>query len=297
MSASTPVQPLGALLSSALAFVKQYQKPVLFGAVLFGTVAALIGGTMAHSASSGVKDMMQNMGLDSGKMQELSQRLQNGDQEAATEMQKLLTNAVGDMNDGVPNLMRNQMIARLAPFIGISAFIAAIVSIFAHAYFLLLALSPTQDAMAILKKTPQLFWRLLGLWIWMFIRSFAWIPLLGLVPAIIFGPRFVLAPVILLQEKKGIMESVSLSYERTSGFWGKIVGNIIVAALCIMLAGIAAGIVSGIVGMMIPFVGMWLNAIVKEVLSAFMIVFVVQLAFTVMENSMMDMTKSPGKKK
>lgn len=294
---TSSLQPLGALLSSALAFVKQYQKPVLVGAVIFGTVTALIGGTMANRASSGVESMMQEMGIDAEKMEELTERIQNGDEEAATEMQELLTNSVGSMDNGISSVMKHQMIGRFAPLIGISGLIGGIIAVFAHAYFLLLALSPTHDAMAILKKTPALFWRLLGLWIWMFIRSFAWIPLFGLIPAIIFGPRFMLAPVILVQEKKGIMESVSLSYERTSGYWGKIVGNCIVATLCIILAGMAAGIVAGIVGMMMPFVGMWLNAIVKEMLSAFMLVFTVQLAVTLMGNPVLDTAKTVTKKK
>ncbi len=279
---ASSLQPLGALLTSALAFVKQYQKPVLMGIVFFGTLYTLIGGTVMHRTASGVDEMMQEIGMDTQKMQELTQRIQNGDEDAVTEMQELLTNSVGSMDHGISNAMKHQMIGRFAPLIGISGLIGGIIAVFAHVYFLLLALSPTQDAMVILKKTPALFWRLLGLWIWMFIRSFAWIPLLGLIPAIIFGPRFILAPVILVKEKKGIMESVSVSYERTSGYWGKIVGNCIVAGLCVAFTGLVAGMVAGIVSMIVPIAGIWLQELIKVALSVYMVVFGVHLATTLM---------------
>jgi len=254
---------------------------------MFGTLGALIGGSVAGSAAVGMKGVMDDMGMNAAKIEELTTRMQNGDETAMQEMEALLDKGMGSMGDDMPAAMKGRMIGMFAPLIGIATFFGGIIAVFSHAYFLLLALSPTQDAMVVLKKTPKLFFPLLGLWIWMFLRSFVWIPFLGLIPALILGPRFMAAPIILVKEKKGIMESVSLSLARTKGYWGKIVGNAIVVALCVILTGIVAGIVIGIIGFIIPFIGLWLNAITKEVLGAFMAVFSVMLATTILANPMM----------
>src|SRR5581483_1668213 len=90
MSASSSPMPLGMLLSQSLSYVRTYIQPILVGAVLFGTVMALIGGSIAYKAGSGVAGMMQGMGIDTNQMQQLSQRIKAGDQTAADEMQKIL---------------------------------------------------------------------------------------------------------------------------------------------------------------------------------------------------------------
>lgn len=306
---------LGQLLSSSLAFVRSCWKPILIGAVIFGTAGGVVAGTVAGGAAFGMKGVVNDMGIDVEKMEELSMRLKNGDDTAMAEMEALLDENVGAMGDEAQAMMAGKMLAVFAPFIGVAAVLGILIAVLSHAYFLLLALSPKADAMTILKKTPALFFPLLGLWIWMFLRSFTWIPIpillipvIGLplssistIPAFIIGiilaPRFALSPVIMLKQKKGIMESVRLSYDGTKGYWGKIVGNMIVAALCVMLAGIVAGIIVGILGFMAPMLGVWLNAIVKEVLSAFTVVFAVQLATTLLSNPMTAVPAKAKKKK
>lgn len=287
---------LGQLLSNSLTFVREYWKSILTGAVIFGTAGGLVAGTVAGGAAFGMKDVVNEMGMDAGKMEELSMRMKNGDETAMAEMEALLDKNVGAMGDEAKAMMAGKMLAVFAPFIGLAAILGILIAVLSHAYFLLLALSPTSDAMATLKKTPALFFPLLGLWIWMLLRSFVWIPILGFIPAIILGPRFALSPVIMIKQKKGIMESVRMSYAGTKGYWGKIVGNMIVAGLCVMLAGIVAGIVIGILGFMAPMLGVWLNAIVKEVLSAFCVVFAVQLATTLLSNPMMAVPVKAKKK-
>lgn len=284
--ASSGPQPLGVLLSSALAFVCQYIKPILIGSVIFATLAALLGGGVSNRAMNGVNGMMNQMGLDSAQMENLAERIESGDETAMAEMEQLFNDRLGDMENGLSTQLKGQMLTMFLPLVGVAALVGLLIAVFSQAFFLLLALSPTQDAMVVLKKTPALFFPLLGLWIWTAIRSFIWIPILGLIPAIILGPRFVLGPVIMIKEKKGITQSVRESYARTSGYWGKIVGNMIVAVLCIILAGIVAAMIAGIAGAMIPFAGMWLQAVAKEVLSAFMAVFAVQLSLTIMSNPM-----------
>jgi hypothetical protein len=292
--ATSGPRPLGALLSSALDFVREYRKPVLIGAAIFGTLAALLGGGVAHRAAFGVNGMMQEMGVDTQKMEDLSERMRMGDESAATEMEKLLGERMNALGEDAESVISNRFIGMFAPLIGVAAIVGIIIAIFSHAYFLLLAVSPTQDFMAVLRRTPGYFFPLLGLWIWIFLRSFIWIPFLGIIPAIILGPRFIGSSLILVKEKRGIRESVSQSYARTKGYWGKIVGNMFVAGICVALAGIVLGIVTGMVGFVIPFGGIWLQAIVKETFAAFMTVFMIQLVMTLLSNPMMAIAAAPA---
>jgi hypothetical protein len=88
----------------------------------------------------------------------------------------------------------------------------------------------------------------LGLILWVIIRSFAWIPIVGAIIALFRIPRFVLAPVIMLAEEKGVLESASESYRRSKGHSGKIFGNIFVVGIVL---GIVVGMVAWIVKMTI----------------------------------------------
>ena len=78
------------------------------------------------------------------------------------------------------------------------------------------------------------------------------------------------------------MESVKLSYDRTSGYWGKIVGNMFLMVLCLCAAGLLLMIAVGIVEMVVPmFVGL-ITGVLWYLYTAFAAIFVTQLALTVM---------------
>jgi hypothetical protein len=106
--------------------------------------------------------------------------------------------------------------------------------------FLLLALTEETNATVLVNRSLPRVIPFLGLSLWVIIRSFVWIPIVGPIIALFRLPRFVLAPVIMLAEEKGLLESVSESYRRSKGHSGKIFGNIFVAG---MVAGMVAWIV------------------------------------------------------
>ncbi len=284
-SSSGPVR-LGQLLSMSFAFTKMHWKPVLIGAVVFGTISALLIAPVQHKAGGQFGRMMQGMGMDLEKMEQLSERMQAGDESASDEIEALLEDRFGGSDEEkafYTGMMTAGVFRTVAPYIALSVLIGFLLWVLSNAYFLVLALG-TIDAQKAAKRVPGLFFPLLGVWIWMFLRSFAWIPFIGIIPGIILGPRFALAPVILVQEKKGVMQSVSESYARTSGYWGKIVGNMIVMIICVVVASMLVGIVAGILGAMVPFVGMWIMSVAKYVLMAFGVTFMVQLSLTIMQN-------------
>lgn len=292
---SGPIR-LGQLLSSAYSFSQSHLRTIMFAALVFGTVSALLMGSVQHKAGTGFGTMMQDMGIDVEKMEDLSVRMQAGDESAAAEMEALVEARFGDMTDDEQGSMMVGMVRKTlgyaAPYIGLSVLVGLILAVASGAFFLVMALGAQKEAPVIFGKVPGLFFPLLGVWIWSFLRSFAWIPFLGIIPAIILGPRFVLAPVILVKEKKGVMDSVRESYVGTTGYWGKIVGNMIVAGLCAWLAGVVVAIIAGILGSAIsPWVALWVTSVTKYVFMAYMTVFGVQLALTIMANPLVVSAK------
>jgi len=109
----------------------------------------------------------------------------------------------------------------------------------------MVAVKDIGDVGEALSVTSRTILPLFGMFLWVIVRSFIWIPFIGILIAIILGPRFILSPLYLLQQKKGVIESVSQSYKATPRILGKIMGNLLVAGL---LSGIVSGILSWIIG-------------------------------------------------
>ena len=103
---------------------------------------------------------------------------------------------------------------------------------------------------------------------------------IGLITLIILGPRFVLSPVLLVQEGKGVFDSAKISYKKTSGYWGKIFGNMFVAALI----AIVVSVVLNMALILVPF-SMVLGAIVMQAITAFMVVFVTKLSLGILQSA------------
>lgn len=78
---------------------------------------------------------------------------------------------------------------------------------------------------------PSRFWKefsenmfpMLRLYLYVFVRSFVWIPLAGIVFGILYIPRFVASPLVLIRERKGAMYSVKQSWEKTRPLSGKVI--------------------------------------------------------------------------
>lgn len=284
---------LGLLLKDAYRFCVSHWQTILIGAVLFGTLSAILLAVSNKKVEMGMLGSMERMGLNQQEMMDLQVRIQAGDEAAMAEAQAKMEE-FGEKLEGMSDEERGTFFAtegmamfrKMLPVMGIGLLISILIGTAAQAYFLLLALGKGKDAIAILNGVPKLFLPLLGVWLWSVLRSFIWIPILGLIPAIILGPRFLLAPIILVREGKGVLESVQSSYVRTSGYWGKIIGNLIVVALVCFLAMIVLGLLSPVFSMIAPVISLWYGAVVKQVASAFMVVFAVALAKTIMEHPM-----------
>lgn len=290
---------LGQLLSMSYTFCTRAWKPILIGALVFGTIAALLQGTLNIKAQYKSMSMMENMGVDMEKMQELSTRISMGDASAGEELRLMMEGEFGDMSEEemsayAANLSKN-VFFEMSPILALSFLISFLLSVLAGAYYLVLAVHSEKDPQKAAGRLPKLYFPLLGISIWTFLRSFVWIPVLGIIPAIILGPRFVAAPLIHMQEKKGVLASVSESYRRTNGYWGKIIGNMIVMCVCLAVVSIVVGIVASFFGVISPWLTDWIVSVMSYVLMAYAVVFTVQLSLTVFANPLGKLSPEPLK--
>jgi ABC-type transport system involved in multi-copper enzyme maturation permease subunit len=84
--------------------------------------------------------------------------------------------------------------------------------------------------------------------------------------------------VLLVRDHKGVLESAKLSYEKTNGFWGKILGNAIVVGIVVFVVQMLLGFVLAFLGMRIAGI---LSPVVQMLATAFVTVFTVKLALTI----------------
>ncbi len=273
--------PLGQLLSDSWSSFRRALMPIVVGAVIFGLILGVAQSFVGQRMVQKTGSALEGLGFDQQQMQDLQRRIQEGDQAALEEFSQQMQQLGGEQGEAVSGALVS-MYKGLLPAIGASMLIMWVISLIASAYFLLIALNDKLTFQAALTKTPGLIIPLFLLSLWIMIRSFIWIPLLGIILAIILGPRFVCAPVLLVRDRKGVLESASMSYAKTSGYWGKIFGNTFVAAVCAMIAVMVLGMVVGILGMRVSGI---LMPMVNMLSTAFITIFVVRLSSTVLSNA------------
>ena len=281
------MKPLGTLINDAIKFTQTHLVVLVVGAVVFGFLTQGVGWWMAGSAGMGMgKDLgaWQNQMESVGKqMEALQQKAANGglDEASQKQMEELGKQMAEQSMQGAS--MMGGVFLSMLPAIGLALLLTIVISLFAKSYFLVVAVKGMSDPATALQATVMWLLPLVGLWIWLALRTFIWIPFIGLIIAIILGPRFILAPLYLLEHNKGAMESARMSYSKTKGYWGKIFGNALLFGIVTMVcAGILSKIFVGVLGLM---AGGFLAAVISEFAGAMLVVFSMQLARTVMENS------------
>ncbi len=273
--------PLGQLLSDSWGSFRRALLALAIGALIFGLILGISQSFVGQRMVQKTGSALEGLGFDQQQMQDLQRRIQEGDQAAFEEFSQQMQQLGGAQGEAVSGALVS-MYKGLLPAIGASVLIMWVISLIASAYFLLIALNDKLTFQAALAKTPGLIIPLFLLSLWIMIRSFVWIPILGIILAIILGPRFVCAPVILARDHKGVLESASMSYAKTSGYWGKIFGNLFVAAVLTMIAVMVLGMIIsllgyGIAGILMPMINM--------LATAFLTVFVVRLSTTILSNA------------
>ncbi len=278
------VDSLGSLLSKSWAFCRAQFVPILLGALVAGAVSLVLTLSIVNKMSQGANNALNRLGVDRGRLEDLQRRAQQGDQQATQELQQEVQRTLGNFSEKDLQNLGGAFAGDMArtffsPYSLLLILGMIIVSFAFQGYILVLLLEkkPAQEAFA---RTASLILPLIGLSLWTALRTFIWIPIIGIIPFIILAPRFVLAPVLLVRDGKGVLESTRISYRRTAGYWGKIVGNVIVA---VILVGIAAAAINAIFNAILGMsLASYLTPFVQMVTGAFTGVFIGYLGLTIL---------------
>ncbi|MFA6523761.1 MAG: hypothetical protein WCS85_05335 [Candidatus Peribacteraceae bacterium] len=267
------VDSLGTLLSRSTAFFQKNIVPIVVASLVAGVVMLVISLAFGRSVLKEFGGGLGDLNANRTRMEDLQRRVQAGDPAALQEIQQEAQKAMGALTGNPAG------IASTARFGMLAAILVTIVSLVLNGYILLLVVDGRGPKEA-LTRLGAVILPFLGLMIWVFIRTFAWIPLIGIVTAIILGPRFVAAPVLLVKEKKGVLESAKISYAQTGGLWGKIFGNLIAVAICTIVVAWAVNFVLSIV---LRGASFYVGPFVSALAGAYLIVFMTYLSLAILE--------------
>ena len=274
---------LGTLVKETIMFAKRQAAALAIGAVVFGLLSQGLNSwhrTVVESRLQSITGMGMQQD-DKDRVEELTQKAKTGQlteadqQELTQRMQKMAANFV---QAGGLKLL-------LGSFLSVLGFsvLFALSMIVAQTYFVVVAVKETTDAGSAVKQTLQWFFPVLGLLIWAYLRSFAWIPFVGVITAIVIGPRLLLAPLFLMEQGKGVFESTRLSYQATRGYWGKIFGNGLAVGICLaILLAVVSAVTAQLFGLV---VGSFVGVIIGLCLISAAVIFSVRMARTVLENA------------
>lgn len=265
---------------------KSYMKhivSIVIGALVFGVILAAVSVAFGRSVQGEVTNTMQSLGMDPAQLQALQQRVQQGDAQALVELQNAAqqaTNTLGQKTTGDVVTQTGANIYGFSTGMSIAFVIMFLIGLVYQIYLFLLALEE-QPAGATMGHIAAIYLPFLGLSLWTMLCSFIWIPFLGIIIGIFTIPRLILSPVIFLKEKTGVFASVKQSFKRTSGYWGKIFGNLLVVGVCMIVASIVTGIIAMFTG---PTLSPFVSQFLMQIVMAYAIFFVVKLSLTVMAN-------------
>lgn len=229
---ASSVDTFSILVKKSFAFFKANIQQVLIGAAIFGTLGAVLSTVQGQVMST----------FDA----RLPEPMQPGGTGVLTPEEELQAWAV--FLDAFPYLLL---------FTCLTMILYTVYS----SYFYALGLDKKKDVGSLLARLPKLFFPMIGLMIWTLLRTFVWIPIIGLIPFIILAPRFALATVFLVRDGTGIRESAQKSFVQSKGYWGKIIGNNLLFMLLTIITMMVVGIVLAV---LLFFVGP-LFTVVREI--------------------------------
>lgn len=276
-------QSLTDTIHGTVDFVQKHLQPILLGAIIFGGISwatsyALVG---RQAAMWQEKAGMMGQGAEEWgkKMEDLGNRMERGNMANVTDEQ-----AAEMARDAISGGMKatgvtGGMLGGLMAGAGLTLIIAMIIGVVARAYYTLIAVKGLKDVQETLNMSLKWAWPLFLLGLWIAVRSFIWIPFVGVICAIVLGPRFILAPLYMVEQGKGVMESVSLSYTKTTNNWLRIFVVGLVIGLATMIASLVLSMVLGMFGMLI---GGVLRSVLGELMSAVMMVAMITLGRSIM---------------
>lgn len=251
---------IGQILRESQAFCQAHLTPLLAGAVAFGVILGATQGLVAQPMMG--QEQMDRLERMAEQMEQQMNRARSGD---ATALNDLANDARGLGGEAAAAMsMGFSGILTLFVFALLSIAISIAVGCVSSSYALAVVIRRINDIGLAWQSCLQWLWPFVGVWWWTFLKSYAWIPLLGiivtpflfpvwlvvgLILGVVMGPRFVAAPVLLIEQGKTPREAVMRSQELCRSQWARIAVPMIVCGLIgivgTMIAGLVINMLSG----------------------------------------------------
>lgn len=191
---------------------------------------------------------------------------------------------------------------------GLLSLLAMVATLVSYVFYLFIATKKKMETGALFGEALKRTVSFIGLSIWIMIRTFTWIAIVGIFAAgiggatqnyplllvglvltiigmictIIMGPRFALAPALWAMENTGVYASANRSYDATRGYWAKIFGNVILISI---IFAVVIGILGAILSPLALISATLLSVVigfVSQCYQAFFSIFLVQLTQTIL---------------
>ena len=277
------------LLAHSYHFLASRKSSVAIGVLAFTMLLAVNQAFFARKIDAQVAKIEAETKLTDDQFQtQLADQLQNGGDDDQT---KHMISALREsMNTGKPVESIDPLTqhnASLYYFVYASPFLLAmicigiVVSCVSFLFFLLLALQEGRGAYEVAQGLPGKIFPMTGLFLWLVVRSFVWIPFVGPVIALLLLPRFWLSPVLLLSGREGVFGSVRSSFTRTKGYWSLLMGRFLgLIAFLLFALWLSLGVVD-LVASFLPKLGLLALFLILELAVAFAATFQVQSAMAI----------------
>jgi len=291
---------LGTLLHDSCILMKRSWGLLLAGAVILAVLYAMLVQSLSGAMEHNLSEMVMSFGLPQQRYEELEQRIDKADDTATLELMQAV-NAVAEQYKSMTEEERSLYIQQQAQ--GVSDNLSSYFVTFGAIGILLMLCGAvislviyTEDhghIIDIIRRCGSIFPSMVVVWLLVFIRSFSWIALIGLLPslnefmpvfilvsaiaALLFGPRLLFAPVLLAQEHLGATKAVQQSIKRSKGHWWRIVLSVLVVVALVTLVHSALGVGLNALGSYSKESALFLVGVIQQLTIAFVMAFLIQL--------------------
>ncbi|HLD32600.1 MAG TPA: hypothetical protein VJB10_03360 [Candidatus Peribacteraceae bacterium] len=273
---------------------------LLASAVVLAVFYAFLVTSLSRTMDHDIAKVAQSFGLPEGRYEEYMQRMEEGDEEAATKMMQeisVVAEQLENMTEGERETYvlerARSMTDALSPYFLLFG-VFSLILLFCGALVSLVVYTEDHghviDAM---RRCGTLFLPMIVVWLWAFARSFGWVVFLGLVPGLVFlapvfmlvsvvaaivmGPLLVFAPVLLVQEHLGPGAAVKESLRRSRGHWGRIVGPLLALGVLVTLIHVLLSMGISAIARFSEAGAFFLGGLVQQLTVFFCMAFLVQL--------------------
>lgn len=182
----------------------------------------------------------------------------------------------GDISADVIDLPAS-FIGSIFPFVLLLIAGHMLISCVAFVTFLIVLSRPATSRMSVVHALPMMLVRYVGLFLWISVRSFAWIPFIGPIICLWYAPRFLRAPGMLVSGT-GILQAVQLSLMKTRGAWWAMLLRLVFLVFSVLMLTWMSLMISGSIAIVSPKIGALAFLFLWQAVSAYHAAFLLEVA-------------------